>query len=248
MNEKGKFDQLKLEELRHQLEFFRELGVDYLVESHRQSAEKPVDNPNNSELISGEHFQSSEGDSQAEWDRLIQKILNCRFCPLFKTRTQAVPGEGNRKARLMFVGEAPGRDEDLQGKPFVGRAGQLLTKIIQSMGFSREEVYIANVIKCRPPENRTPRPDEIKACSPFLLKQIDMIRPEVIVTLGKVATEFILQSSRSMSELRGHFGEFQGIPVMPTFHPSYLVRNEGNKQIRKMVWEDMKQVMKLLKS
>lgn len=248
MNEKEKFDKLKLEELRTQLEFFRQLGVDFLVEPHRQPAERPIDNSSRPELISGEHFQGSEGDQQAEWDRLIQKILNCRFCPLFKTRTQAVPGEGNRKAQLMFVGEAPGRDEDLQGRPFVGRAGQLLTKIIQSMGFPREEVYIANVIKCRPPENRTPRPDEIKVCSHFLLKQIEMIRPRVIVTLGKVATEFLLQSSRSMSELRGHFGEFQRIPVMPTFHPAYLVRNERNKQIRKMVWEDMKQVMKLLKS
>ena len=148
----------------------------------------------------------------------------------------------------MFVGEAPGRDEDLQGRPFVSRAGQLLTKIIQAMGFSREEVYIANVIKCRPPENRTPRPDEIKACSPYLLRQIDLIKPRVIVALGKVATDFLLPSSKSMSELRGQFGDFQGIPVMPTFHPSYLVRNEGNKEIKKMVWEDMKKVLQLLKS
>jgi DNA polymerase len=238
----------KLEELRGQLKFFQELGVDFLVEGHRQPEENKTGSPDSLGLLSGQQFKGPGGDSQAEWDRLIQKILNCRFCPLFKTRTQAVPGEGNRKARLMFVGEAPGKDEDLQGRPFVGRAGQLLTKIIQSMDFSREDVYIANVIKCRPPENRAPRPDEIKACSPYLLRQIEIICPEVIVTLGKVATDFLLESPRSMSELRGHFGEFQGIPVMPTFHPAYLVRNEGNKQIRKMVWEDMKQVMKLLKS
>jgi len=148
----------------------------------------------------------------------------------------------------MFVGEAPGRDEDRQGRPFVGRAGQLLTKIIEAMGFKRQDVYIANVVKCRPPENRTPRPDEVKACSPYLLRQIELINPRVIVALGKIAAEFLLQTDKSISDLRGHFGQFEGIPVMPTFHPAYLVRNEGNREIKRLVWEDMKKVMKLLES
>lgn len=246
MNEKERVD--RRQELQARLEFFRDLGVEFLV-SPRKKAEKDQTAAAESPLLIAGGFsgEPATGDGE-EWERLIRKILSCQACPLFKGRTQAVPGEGNRQARLLFVGEAPGRDEDLQGRPFVGRAGQLLTRIIQAMGFSREEVYIANVIKCRPPENRTPRPDEVKACSPYLLRQIELIRPKVIVALGKVATDFLLQSPKSMSELRGNFGEFQGIPVMPTFHPSYLVRNEGNKEIKKMVWEDMKKVLKLLES
>lgn len=246
MNEKERVD--RRQELQARLEFFRDLGVEFLV-SPRKRAEKDQTAAAESPLLIAGGFsgEPATGDGE-EWERLIRKILSCQACPLFKGRTQAVPGEGNRQARLLFVGEAPGRDEDLQGRPFVGRAGQLLTRIIQAMGFSREEVYIANVIKCRPPENRTPRPDEVKACSPYLLRQIELIRPKVIVALGKVATDFLLQSPKSMSELRGNFGEFQGIPVMPTFHPSYLVRNEGNKEIKKMVWEDMKKVLKLLES
>lgn len=246
MSEKERVE--RLQQLQARLEFFRDLGVEFLVSPRRpvaRSRESAAEAP----LLIGGGFSGSPAASDGEeWDRLIRKILSCQACPLFKGRTQAVPGEGNRQARLLFVGEAPGRDEDLQGRPFVGRAGQLLTRIIQAMGFSREEVYIANVIKCRPPENRTPRPDEVKACSPYLLRQIELIRPKVIVALGKVATDFLLQSPKSMSELRGNFGEFQGIPVMPTFHPSYLVRNEGNKEIKKMVWEDMKKVLKLLES
>ncbi|HEK85586.1 MAG TPA: uracil-DNA glycosylase [Candidatus Aminicenantes bacterium] len=205
-------------------------------------------NNDNPLLVNLEPVTGVTDNEEAEWDKLIHQIMVCRFCPLYKTRTKVVPGEGDRRARLMFVGEAPGRDEDLQGRPFVGRAGQLLTKIIQAMGLSRSQVYIANVIKCRPPENRTPKPEEIKACSPYLLKQIELIKPKVIVALGKVAVDFLLPGAKSMSEVRGNFGEFSGIPVMPTFHPSYLVRNEGNKEIKKMVWEDMKKVMKLLES
>ena len=242
MNEKVRAE--KLEELKTQLEFYRDLGVDFLVSPPKPKGPRPEARAEASLPLS---YGSSGGQSaaeQGEWERLIRKIMACQACPLFKGRKQAVPGEGNRRARLMFVGEAPGRDEDLQGKPFVGRAGQLLTRIIQAMGFSREEVYIANVIKCRPPENRTPKPDEIKACSPFLLRQIELIQPRVIVALGKVATDFLLQSPKSMSELRGHFGQFQGIPVMPTFHPSYLLRYPEQKRV---VWEDVKKIMALLR-
>jgi uracil-DNA glycosylase family 4 len=177
---------------------------------------------------------------------LDETILNCQQCPLAQTRTHAVPGEGNLNAELMFIGEAPGRDEDLQGRPFVGRAGQLLTKIIHAMTFQRDEVYITNIVKCRPPGNRNPFGGEIASCKDYLLTQIEAIKPKVIVTLGKVAADFFIRSSLGMTALRGDFYDFDNIKVMPTFHPSYLIRNEGNKNLKKMVWEDMKKVMAFL--
>jgi len=177
---------------------------------------------------------------------LEETILSCQRCSLAQTRTHAVPGEGDLNAELMFVGEAPGRDEDIQGKPFVGKAGQLLSKIIEAMQFKREEVYITNVVKCRPPGNRNPQENEIASCRDYLLTQIDLIEPKVIVTLGKVAASFFIRSSLGMTALRGDFHEFQHTKVMPTFHPSYLIRNEGNKDLKKMVWEDMKKVMAFL--
>jgi DNA polymerase len=175
-----------------------------------------------------------------------RQVRECRLCPLHKVRTRAVPGEGNWAAELMFIGEAPGRDEDEQGRPFVGRAGQLLRKIIAAMTFREDEVYITNVVKCRPPENRVPHRDEAEACFPYLVRQLEIIRPKVIVTLGKTPTEHFVPGRAGMGELRGRFGDYQGIPVMPTFHPSYLIRNEGNRELRRMVWEDMQKVMALL--
>ncbi len=177
---------------------------------------------------------------------LEQNILKCRLCALAETRTHAVPGEGSIKTDIMFVGEGPGRDEDIQGRPFVGRAGQLLTKIINAMKFQRNEVYITNIVKCRPPNNRNPQRDEMDSCKDYLLRQIELIDPKVIVTLGKVAASFFIQTDLGMTALRGNFHEFQGIKVMPTFHPSYLIRNEGNRILRKMVWEDMQKVMVFL--
>ena len=177
---------------------------------------------------------------------LEETILNCQKCPLAQTRTQAVPGEGSLNAELMFIGEAPGRDEDTQGRPFVGRAGQLLTKIIHAMTFQRDEVYITNIVKCRPPGNRNPQGTEMESCKDYLLAQIELVNPKVIVTLGKVAADFFIRSSLGMTALRGDFHDFNNIKVMPTFHPSYLIRNEGNKNIKKMVWEDMKKVMAFL--
>jgi DNA polymerase len=177
---------------------------------------------------------------------LEETILNCQKCPLAQTRTHAVPGEGDLNTDLMFVGEGPGRDEDLQGRPFVGRAGQLLTKIIHAMTFKRDEVYITNIVKCRPPGNRNPQGSEIASCKDYLLAQIELINPKVIVTLGKVASDFFIHSSLGITALRGDFYDFGNIKVMPTFHPSYLVRNEGNKNLKKMVWEDMKKVMAFL--
>lgn len=177
---------------------------------------------------------------------LEEIILNCQKCPLAQTRTHVVPGDGNLNAELMFIGEAPGRDEDMQGRPFVGRAGQLLTKIIHAMKFQRDEVYITNIVKCRPPSNRNPHGTEIASCKDYLLAQIELINPKVIVTLGKVAADLFIRSSLGMTALRGDFHNFDNIKVMPTFHPSYLIRNEGNKNLKKMVWEDMKKVMAFL--
>ncbi|MCX6560469.1 MAG: uracil-DNA glycosylase [Candidatus Aminicenantes bacterium] len=180
-------------------------------------------------------------------EELRRTILACRLCGLAQGRTQAVPGEGDPRAELMFVGEGPGRDEDAQGRPFVGRAGQLLTRIIAAMGFDRSRVFIANIVKCRPPDNRVPHRDEVESCTPHLLRQIELIRPRIIVSLGKTATDFFLpDTTGGMTSIRGRFYDWRGIRIMPTFHPSYLIRNEGNKEIKKMVWDDMKLVMALL--
>jgi DNA polymerase len=199
------------------------------------------------DFITADRTSAGPGPFPSEsYERVRERILVCALCRLSQSRTHAVPGEGSLDARLMFVGEGPGRDEDIQGKPFVGRAGQLLTKIIQAMKFTRDDVYITNIVKCRPPENRTPHRDEIDACTPYLRQQLALVKPVVIVTLGKVATDFFVPSSLGMTSLRGQFypgGDFQ---VMPTFHPSYLIRNEGNKELRKMVWEDMQKVMAVL--
>ena len=171
-------------------------------------------------------------------------IGDCQRCGLCRQRTHVVFGVGDPDARLMFVGEGPGADEDRQGEPFVGRAGQLLTKIIESMGMERKDVYIANVVKCRPPENRTPLPDEIATCSPFLFQQILAIRPRIVVCLGTPATQTILGTRDTITRLRGTFHVIDGIRVMPTFHPAYLLRNPAAKR---EVWDDMKKVMAELK-
>lgn len=165
---------------------------------------------------------------------------DCRRCVLCEKRTHIVFGEGDPHARLVFVGEAPGYDEDQQGTPFVGEAGQLLTRIIQSIHLTREQVYICNVIKCRPPGNRNPEPLEIKTCSPFLNRQIQAIRPEFICTLGKFATQTLLKQEIPISKLRGQFYDYHGIRLIPTFHPAYLLRNPDKKR---EVWEDMKLLM-----
>lgn len=173
-----------------------------------------------------------------------EEIGDCRRCKLCERRTQIVFGVGNSRAQLMFVGEGPGEDEDRQGEPFVGRAGQLLTEIItRGMGLQRSDVYIANVVKCRPPGNRNPEPDEIAACQPFLLRQIDVISPKVIVALGKFAAQTLLDTTTPISKLRGRWFDFRGRKLMPTFHPSYLLRNPADK---KLVWEDIQLVMQAL--
>lgn len=182
-------------------------------------------------------------DVDTRLGELKKEVLGCKGCALHKTRLNVVFGSGSSSARLMFVGEAPGQDEDIQGLPFVGRAGQLLTKIIEAMGLKREEVYIANILKCRPPNNRAPLPDEILACSGNVRRQIEVINPQVICTLGKFASQTLLKTETPISSLRGHFHEYNGIKVMPTFHPAYLLRNPPDK---KLVWADMKQILKVL--
>ena len=163
----------------------------------------------------------------------------CTRCKLHERRKRIVFGEGNPQARLMFVGEGPGADEDASGRPFVGRAGQLLDKIIAAIGMAREECYIANVVKCRPPENRTPERDEIATCEPFLFRQIALIKPRVIVTLGLPAFQCLLKTRESMGRARGQWRDWNGVKVMPTFHPAYLLRSPDKKR---EVWEDMKKV------
>ena len=196
--------------------------------------------------------QPANGDKAERMAALRARALVCEKCEhLAKSRTQVVFGVGNIDAEVMFVGEAPGADEDLQGEPFVGKAGQLLTKIIEAMGFSRDVVYIGNVLKCRPdmppnePGNRKPRPDEMATCLPYLIEQIEIIQPRVMVALGATAIEGLIGSKEPMNRLRGRWHEFKGIPLMATYHPAYLLRNQSNTEKRK-VWEDMLMVLEKL--
>jgi uracil-DNA glycosylase family 4 len=168
-----------------------------------------------------------------------EELGDCQRCKLAPSRQNLVFGVGNPEARLVFVGEAPGADEDAQGEPFVGKAGQLLTKMIEAMGYARGDVYICNVLKCRPPGNRNPEPDEVAACEPFLKKQLGAIRPRMIVALGKFAVQCLLRDDAPISRLRGSFRTYEGIPLMPTFHPAYLLRDPSKK---KLAWDDLKAV------
>lgn len=172
-----------------------------------------------------------------------QRLGDCQRCGLAASRTKLVFGAGNPQARLLFVGEAPGADEDRRGEPFVGEAGGVLTRIIEAMGLKREQVYICNVLKCRPPANRHPHRDEIESCVPFLAQQISVIGPELIVALGTSAAQTLLQSREPISQLRGQFHSYHGIPVMPTFHPSFLLHHKEIKEHYWQVWNDMVQVL-----
>lgn len=175
-------------------------------------------------------------------DQIRRELGDCRRCKLCTGRKNIVFGSGNPRADLVFVGEGPGENEDLQGVPFVGAAGDLLTKMIGAMGFTRNDVYIANVVKCRPPGNRNPEPDEIAACEPFLRSQLLAIQPKVIVALGKFAAQTLLRDTTPITRMRGQWREYEGIQLMPTFHPAYLLRNSAEKR---KAWEDLQQVMKL---
>lgn len=174
---------------------------------------------------------------------LKDEVLKCKACPLHKTRRNVVFGDGDPESKLVFVGEAPGYDEDLQGLPFVGQAGKLLTKMIEAMGLSRHSVYICNVLKCRPPENRQPQPEEVAACKEYLLRQIEIISPKVICCLGRHAACALLETEDPISKIRGKEIDYNGIIVVPTFHPAYLLRNSGGKR---EAWEDLKKIKRIL--
>ncbi len=182
-------------------------------------------------------------DERRTLDEVRRELGDCRRCKLCEGRSKIVFGVGNPRAELVFVGEGPGAEEDAQGIPFVGAAGQLLTKMIEAMGYARDDVYICNVVKCRPPGNRNPELDEIAACEPFLRAQLGAIQPKVIVALGKFASQTLLRDQTAISQLRGNWREYLGIPLMPTFHPAYLLRNAAEKRV---VWQDLQQVMKRL--
>lgn len=184
-----------------------------------------------------------ESGAPAALKKIAAAVAACARCPLHKGRTKTVPGQGNPRPEILFIGEGPGEEEDRQGLAFVGAAGQLLTRLIKRMGFSREEVFIANIVKCRPPNNRKPWPEEIQACRPYLEEQIAILKPKVIVLLGATALEALMASDLKISRTRGKWLEYKGIPVMPTFHPSYLLRNQSAMWD---VWHDMQLALKRL--
>ena len=184
------------------------------------------------------------GDAVTSLDTIAQRISQCSACPLGETRTNTVPGQGTPSPEIVFIGEGPGADEDQQGLAFVGRAGQLLTKIIGAMGLTRDQVWIGNIVKCRPPENRTPLPEEMEACIPYLKEQLALLKPKAIVCLGSTAVKGLLQVETGITKLRGTWMTFEGIDVMPTYHPAYLLRNA--KGAKKAVWDDMQEVLRKL--
>lgn len=212
-------------EVRTVLSYYEALGFKRL----------PIEVPGAARMTGAEKARALEA--------LRLEMGDCQRCKLGKGRKNLVFGEGSPEAEIMFIGEAPGREEDLQGRPFVGDAGKLLTSLINKMGFKREDVYIANIIKSRPPGNRDPEADEISACLPFLKKQVEIISPRVIVSLGRVSSHTLTGLNTPISRLRGHFHTFQGIALMPTFHPAYLLRNPRAKHD---VWSDARQVLELL--
>jgi DNA polymerase len=211
-----------LESLKTHFEYRKTCGINYFQKPEEQK------------IILSE-------DNQPLLDRVVEEIGDCKRCKLHPTRKNIVFGSGNPGARLMLVGEAPGAEEDEQGMPFVGKAGQLLTKIIEAIDLKRSDVYIANIIKCRPPSNRNPDEDEIKTCIPFLKKQIEIIAPEIVCTLGNIAARSLLDTDMGITKLRGRFHERSGLKIMPTYHPSYLLRDQSKKR---ETWEDMKKVKK----
>jgi len=250
-----------LSEAREQMAYLKELGVDGVEKIHpNEAVAASVTTPQPplttaaavppASRSAGSKVSSALFDdltpqaiqiqkSSETFEQIWADIGDCTRCPLYERRTNIVHTDGNRKARLMFVGEAPGADEDIQARPFVGRAGQLLTKIIEAIGLKREEVLIGNVNRCRPPGNRPPTPEEAAMCKPFLLREIAAVQPEVIVVLGNTAMRNLLDLKQGITKVRGNFQDYHGVKVMPTFHPAYLLRDPSKK---KETWEDLKKV------
>jgi uracil-DNA glycosylase family 4 len=227
------------------LEFYQALGFDALPISFeavkRIYGEKKID----SRVVDSSATEGFIKSKEASLKTLREEIGDCRRCKLAAGRKNIVFGEGNPGARLMFVGEGPGREEDLQARPFVGDAGTLLTRLIEKMGFKREEVYIANIVKCRPPMNRDPERDEIESCRGFVERQIEIISPTVIISLGRISSQTLLgNATLKMTAVRGHFFDYRGIPLMPTFHPAYLLRNPKDKWL---TWSDAQMVLDKLR-
>lgn len=260
----GKSPSLQLHEIindvKEHVSFLQELGVDGIdanepeppINAHDDMTTAQSKKPIQTDMAGQLHFdtvtsgdQSSPTPASETLDDVWKETCNCKRCPLWERRTHVVNSEGNPQARLMFVGEAPGADEDAQARPFVGRAGQLLSKIIDSIGLNRENVFIGNVNRCRPPQNRAPTPIEAATCKPFILREIDIVRPMVIVVLGNVAMKNLLNTKEGITKLRGKFQDYRGIKVMPTFHPAYLLRDPSKKR---ETWEDMKTVRDYLNS
>lgn len=227
------------------VQYYRELGVHDFY--RREIPPYMAEAPNGETMALTKEVPTPtaiHGERAVALRAIRDEIGDCTRCPLHKQgRKQIVFGVGNPHADIMFIGEAPGADEDEQGEPFVGRAGQLLTNMIKAMGITREDVYIANVIKCRPPGNRTPEPAECSVCSPFLLKQIDVIRPKAIVALGAVAAKTLLAVNQTMAEMRGQWHDFRGYPLLVTYHPAYLLRDPRQKV---HAWHDLQMVMQRL--
>ncbi|UCF86706.1 MAG: uracil-DNA glycosylase [Nitrospiraceae bacterium] len=240
-------------DLKRVLEFYQSLGFDRLpIEIEKDSEESKTETTDNRKerevkkapCAADIKRNTGAGEKAKALKAVRAEIGDCKRCRLSKGRKNIVFGEGASDAELMFIGEGPGREEDIQGRPFVGDAGKVLTNLILKMGLKREEVYIANIVKCRPPMNRDPESDEIKTCSPFLEQQIDIIQPRVIVALGRIAAQRMIGSMIPISKLRGKFYDFKGIPVMPTFHPAYLIRNPKDKWL---TWDDAQKVLEKLK-
>ncbi|MCX8116362.1 MAG: uracil-DNA glycosylase [Desulfobacterota bacterium] len=233
-----------ISDLKAYFQYLKGLGVNELVlpgtiDPLRPSCEAPRDT-GRKDLPPPSRSSTAKRIGLSE---IRSELGDCRRCPLHRTRKTIVFGEGNEQARLMLIGEGPGYEEDVQGRPFVGKAGQLLTRILQAIQLQREEVYITNIVKCRPPQNRNPEPEEVEACSPFLWKQIQAIRPKVICALGTVSAQTLLRTDAKITALRGRSFEVSGIPVFPTYHPAYLLRNPDKKR---EVWEDMKRIAQAL--
>ena len=231
-------------QVRTHLEYQRALGVNSIeVFPTEPVRPKIVEAPSKPKLppMLAPTIGTRETQQSGALSAVREELGNCTRCKLHTSRTNIVFGEGDPQAALVFVGEGPGFEEDQQGRPFVGAAGQLLTDIIvKGMKLKREDVYICNIVKCRPPNNRNPEPDEIETCVPFLVKQLEAIKPKVIIALGNVAAKALLKTSEGITSLRGNWKTYQGIPLMPTFHPAYLLRNPKDKTL---VWKDIQQVM-----
>jgi uracil-DNA glycosylase family 4 len=243
-------------QLKERLQYYKEMGIDGL--SVRASLENAAAAVPNEEIFRPAPVSDSvivkrpsslfelpldQQPSGESLEHIRADLGDCRRCKLCSGRTNIVFGSGSSEAKLVFVGEGPGADEDAQGLPFVGAAGQLLTKIIEAIQLTRDQVYICNIVKCRPPSNRTPEEDEIAACSPFMFRQIESIRPRVICCLGAVAAQTVLGTKTAVGKLRGRFHDYRGIQVMPTWHPAYLLRNPNAKRD---VWDDVKKIRALL--